>query len=89
MDQPEVDYDQMTHSELRAYLERLEMNVAQVQKRLIGFEAIFGSTTEEMFARVTPEEIDASPGLTEWAGEHEMLIRLEAQRIALADRLNL
>jgi septation ring formation regulator EzrA len=87
MDQPEVDYETMTHSELRAYLERLEMSVTQVQKRLIGFEDRFGTTTEEMFASITPEEIEARPGLSEWAGELEMLQRLEAQRTALADRL--
>jgi len=87
MAQPEFEYEEMTHSELRAYLKRLEVNVAQVRRRLSGFEARFGSTTDEMFASKTTEEIEASAELSEWAGEREMLARLEEQRAALAERL--
>jgi len=87
MDQPEAEFETMSHTELRAYLKRLELNVAQVRRRLRGFEARFGSTTEAMFASLRPDEIEASPELSEWAGEREMLLRLEAQRAALAERL--
>ena len=88
MDQPEVDFEEMTHSELRAYLKRLEMNVVQVRRRLKVFEARFGTPTEEMFSRVSAEEIEADADLSEWAGEREMLRRLDEQRSALKNRLN-
>jgi hypothetical protein len=87
MDHPETDLGAMSHSELRAYLKRLEINVAQVRRRLRRIEARFGTTTEEMFARLSPEEIEASAELSEWAGEREMLLRLESQHSALAERL--
>ena len=87
MSQPEVEYEEMTHSELRAYLKRLEVNLAAVRRRLKRFEAQFGSTTDAMFARLRPEEIEASADLSEWAGEREVLQRLEAQRDELAERL--
>jgi hypothetical protein len=87
MFQPEDEFAAMTHSELRAYLKRLELNVGQVRRRLRQFEATFGASTEDTFARLQPEEIAANTVLSEWAGEREMLQRLEAQRTALADRL--
>jgi hypothetical protein len=87
MDQPEVEFEESSHPELRAYLKRLEMNVAQVRRRLRDFETRFAATTEEMFARLTPEEVEADADLSQWAGEREMLQRLEAQRVALEKRL--
>ena len=85
--EPEAEFESMSHAELRAYLKRLEINVAQVRRRLQGLEARFGSTTEAMFANLRPDEIEADVVLSEWAGEREMLLRLEAQRAALAERL--
>jgi hypothetical protein len=87
MNQPVDEFEAMSHSELRAYLKRLELNVAQVRRRLSQFEANYGASTEERFAGLQPEEIEASAVLSEWAGEREMLARLEAQRDALAERL--
>jgi hypothetical protein len=87
MGQPEAEFEAMSHAELRAYLKRLEMNLAQVRRRLRRIEERFGATTEEMFARLRPEEIEANPELSEWAGEREMLQRLEVQQRALAARL--
>ena len=87
MDAPEAEFDTLSHAELRAYLKRLEMNVAQVRRRLGEFEARAGVTTEEMFARLSPDEIEADSDLSEWAGEREMLQRLDTQRAALAKRL--
>jgi hypothetical protein len=87
MDQPEAEFEGMSHGELRAYLKRLELSVDQAKRRLRRIEARFGATTEEMFARLTLEEIQASAELSEWAGEREMLQRLDAQRTALAKRL--
>ena len=89
MEQPEDEFVGMSHSELRAYLKRLEINVAQVRRRLRQFEDNFGASTEETFAQLDPDEIEASPLLSEWAGEREMLLRLESQRVALAERLQL
>ncbi len=87
MNLPLDEFEAMSHSELRAYLKRLELNVGQVRRRLRKFENTFGADTEETFARLTPEEIEANAVLIEWAGEREMLQRLEAQRKALANRL--
>jgi hypothetical protein len=87
MELSDAEFETMSHGELRAYLKRLELSVAQVRRRLGRLEGRFGASTEEMFARLTPEEIETSSELTEWAGEREMLQRLEAQRAALAKRL--
>jgi hypothetical protein len=87
MEQPEAEFEAMSHAELRAYLRRLEINEAQVRRRLRRFEDRYGATTEAMFANLRLDEIEASVELSEWAGEREMLLRLEAQRAALAERL--
>ncbi|MBI3363142.1 MAG: hypothetical protein HY023_18725 [Chloroflexi bacterium] len=89
MGQPEDDaeFEQMDHPQLRAYLKRLEINLAQVKRRLREFEARFGAETEEMFSRVSAAEIEADSDLSEWAGEREMMRRLEEQRAALKKRL--
>jgi hypothetical protein len=71
---------------LRQYLERLEMNLDAVRRRLQRFEAEHGMTTAEFYPRLQAGEMKGLD-YAEWAGEHEMAQRLEQQRDELKKKL--
>ncbi len=75
------------HKTLRAYLKRLEENLALVARRLKRFEDEFGMDSEQFYAKLQNAELDERIEYAEWAGEHEMLSRLTRQRDELKRRL--
>lgn len=75
------------HATLRRYLQRLEDNIAAVQRRLKRFEEEFGMDSEAFYAKLQNAELEENQDHAEWAGEHEMLQRLLAQRDELQKRL--
>ncbi len=75
------------HVTLRRYLQRLEENIKQVQRRLKRFEEEFGMDSEKFYAKLQNAELDERVEYSEWAGEHEMLQRLVKQRDDLKKRL--
>jgi hypothetical protein len=76
------------HTALRAYLQRLEDSLALVERRLKRFEEEFGMDSEEFYARLQNAELDERVEYAEWAGEHEMRLRLVTQRDDLKRRLS-
>ena len=68
------------HASLRRYLARLEQNIEAVRRRLKRFEDEFGMDSEVFYARLQSAELEDGIQYAEWAGEHEMLKRLERQR---------
>jgi hypothetical protein len=78
---------QPSHTSLRQYLNRLEENIKQVQRRLKRFEAEFGMDSEEFYSKLQNAELEERIEYAEWAGEHEMLQRLSKQRDELKKRL--
>jgi len=72
---------------LRQYLERLEISLQAVRRRLQRYEDEHGLTTAEFYARLHSGEYKEGLEYAEWAGEHEMLQRLEQQRDELKKRL--
>jgi hypothetical protein len=75
--------------EIRQYLERLELSMQAVQRRLKRFEDEFGMDSEQFFRRLHAQRADLNERLqySEWAGEHEMLQRLRKQRADLKRKL--
>jgi hypothetical protein len=75
------------HRTLRAYLKRLEDSLARVEQRLKRFEEEFGMDSEAFYAKLHNAELDERVEYAEWAGEHEMRLRLIQQRDELKKRL--
>lgn len=75
------------HQTLRAYLRRLEDSLARVERRLKRFEDEFGLDSEAFYAKLQNAELDERVEYAEWAGEHEMRLRLIQQRDELKRRL--
>ena len=72
---------------LRQFLERLEISLQAVRRRLQRYEDEHGLTTAEFYARLHSGEYEEGLKYAEWAGEHEMRQRLEQQRDELKKRL--
>ena len=83
-DLPVADSD---HATLRRYLQRLEDNIRQISRRLKRFEDEFGMDSEQFYAKLQNAELDERVEYSEWAGEHEALLRLTKQRDELRKRL--
>ncbi len=81
----ESEFD--SHATLRAYLHRLEENIAQVRRRLEAFERAYGQDTETVFSRIRNGDLEMTEEFEEWAGEREMFRRLQAQQEELEARL--
>lgn len=75
------------HNTLRAYLRRLEESLARVERRLKRFEDEFGMDSQIFYAKLQNAELDERVEYAEWAGEHEMRLRLTQQRDQLRRRL--
>ena len=75
------------HATLRRYLQRLEDNIRQISRRLKRFEDEFGMDSEKFYAKLQNAELDERVEYSEWAGEHEALLRLTKQRDELKKRL--
>ena len=73
--------------EIRKYLDRLALSKQAVQRRLRRFEEEFGMDSEKFYAKLHNAELNERIEYAEWAGEHEMLLRLEQQRAELEQRL--
>jgi hypothetical protein len=73
--------------EIRRYLDRLELSIQSVQRRLKRFEEEFGMDSEVFYSKLHNAELSERIEYAEWAGEHEMLKRLQQQRAQLQDRL--
>ncbi len=73
--------------EIRKYLDRLELSMQSVQRRLRRFEEEFGMDSEAFYARLQDAQLDERVEYAEWAGEHEMLQRLKQQKSELEARL--
>ena len=73
--------------EIREYLDRLEISLQSVQRRLQRFEEEFGMDSEVFYTRLQNAELNERLEYAEWAGEHEMLQRLIKQRDELKTRL--
>lgn len=80
---PEAD-----HKTLRDYLRRIEDSLALVERRLKRFEEEFGLDSEVFYAKLQNAELDERVEYAEWAGEHEMRLRLIQQRDELKRRLD-
>lgn len=79
--------DDLDEKALKAYLRRIEDNIAVVKRRLKRFEDEFGMDSEIFFSKLHNAELDERIEYSEWAGEHEMLQRLLKQRDELKKRL--
>ena len=73
--------------EIRQYLDRLELSIQSVQRRLRRFEAEFGMDSEAFYAKLQNAQLEERVEYSEWAGEHEMLLRLKKQKAELEARL--
>ena len=73
--------------EIRQYLNRLELSIQSVQRRLRRFEAEFGMDSEAFYAKLQNAQLEERVEYSEWAGEHEMLLRLKKQKAELEARL--
>ena len=73
--------------EIRQYLGRLELSIQSVQRRLRRFEAEFGMDSEAFYAKLQNAQLEERVEYSEWAGEHEMLLRLKKQKAELEARL--
>jgi hypothetical protein len=73
--------------EIRQYLDRLELSMQSVQRRLKRFEEEFGMDSEAFYAKLQNAQLDERVEYAEWAGEHEMLQRLKKQKSELEARL--
>ena len=74
--------------EIKQYLNRLELSMQAVQRRLRRFEEEFGMDSEAFYAKMQNAQLDERVEYSEWAGEHEMLQRLKKQKAELEARLN-
>lgn len=82
-----TDFNDLSPKDLRAYLKRLEENIAVVKRRLKRFEEEFGMDSEVFYAKLHNAELDERVEYAEWAGEHEQLQRLTEQRETLKAKL--
>jgi hypothetical protein len=82
-----TDFNDLSPKDLRAYLKRLEENIAVVKRRLKRFEDEFGMDSEVFYAKLQNAELDERVEYAEWAGEHEQLQRLTGQRDELKAKL--
>jgi transposase len=73
--------------EIRQYIDRLNISIQSVQRRLRRFEEEFGMDSEAFYARLQNAELSERVEYAEWAGEHEMLERLNTQKSELESRL--
>jgi len=73
--------------EIRKFLDRLELSIQSVQRRLRRFEAEFGMDSEVFYAKLQNAQLEERMEYSEWAGEHEMLQRLKKQKAELEARL--
>jgi hypothetical protein len=73
--------------EIKRYLDRLELNLQSVQRRLRRFEEEFGMDSEAFYAKLQNAQLEERVEYSEWAGEHEMLLRLKKQKAELEARL--
>ena len=73
--------------EIRKFLDRLELSIQSVQRRLRRFEAEFGMDSEAFYAKLQNAQLEERMEYSEWAGEHEMLQRLKKQKAELEARL--
>jgi predicted nuclease with TOPRIM domain len=71
---------------LREYLERLEMNLQAVRRRLKRFEDEHGLSTAEFYPKLQAGEMKGLD-YAEWAGEYETALRLEKQRDEVKKKL--
>ena len=83
-----MTHESSEHATLRQYLDRLEINIQQVQKRLQRFEREFGMDSEVFYSKLQNAELEENIAYAEWAGEHELLQRLLKQRDDLKRRLH-
>lgn len=74
---------------LRQFLQRVELSLALVNRRLQRFEEEFGMDSEAFYAKLQNAELDERVEYAEWAGEHEMQQRLIQQRADLLTQLGL
>ncbi len=74
-------------NEIRRYLDRLALSMQAVQRRLKRFEEEFGMDSEVFYSKLHNAELSERIEYAEWAGEHEMLQRLQQQRATLQARL--
>ena len=74
--------------DIRQYLDRLELSLQSVQRRLRRFEEECGMDSEAFYAKLQNAQLDERVEYAEWAGEHEMLQRLKKQKAELEARLN-
>jgi len=72
---------------IREYIKRLDVSLQAVQRRLKRFEEEFGLDSAEFYARLQNAELSERIEYAEWAGEHEMLKRLQQQKQELLKRL--
>ncbi len=72
---------------LRQYVERLELSLQAVRRRVKRFEEEHGMTTAEFYPRLQAGEVKGLD-YAEWAGEHEMAQRLEQQLEELKKKLD-
>jgi FMN phosphatase YigB (HAD superfamily) len=79
--------DLQNPKEIRQYLDRLELSMQSVQRRLKRFEEEFGMDSEAFYAKMQNAQLDERVEYAEWAGEHEMLQRLKKQKSELEARL--
>ena len=73
--------------EIKQFLNRLEISIQSVQRRLRRFEDEFGMDSEAFYAKLQNAQLDERVEYSEWAGEHEMLQRLKKQKSELEARL--
>jgi len=73
--------------EIRRFLDRLELSIQSVQRRLRRFEGEFGMDSEAFYAKLQNAQLEERMEYSEWAGEHEMLQRLKKQKAELEARL--
>ncbi len=80
--------DELTDpNDIRRYLDRLALSLQAVQRRLKRFEEEFGMDSEVFYSKLHNAELNERIEYAEWAGEHEMLQRLQQQRAELQARL--
>lgn len=79
--------DDLDEKALKAYLRRIEDNIAVVKRRLKRFEDEFGMDSEIFFGKLHNAGLDERIEYTEWVGEHEMMQRLTKQRDELKKKL--
>jgi hypothetical protein len=72
---------------LREYLDRLDLNMQAVRRRLKRYEDEFGMTSEAFYAQHSTGAAGQRPEFMEWAGEYEMLQRLQKQREEIERKL--